>query len=152
MGHVARFFVLLCLPIIAAALSLGQNSWVFDKSELETAGVIITGHSSQFTCKSAYDVYVQVPRKFKDRKFYGGALTVRDDSTLLLYTNLAIEDIEMTEYSEEPFHGVSFCIGRSLMTKATIHLHFGVYIEGEFGTGTHITEVIEVRNLEEWLE
>jgi len=108
--------------------------------------------SSQIICKSAYDVYVQVPRKFKGRNFYGGDLTIRDGDELLLYTNLAVEDNEATIYSEEPFHGVSFCLGRSIITKVTVHLNFGLYIEGNYGTGTHITDVIEIGNLEEWLE
>ncbi len=151
MRDIVRILILLCIPGLATALSLGSTNWKLNKSELESAGFSIKCYLDQFSDDSTCQVYMQIPKKFKGRKFYGGNLSIRNDGELLLTTSLNIVDVAETEYSEKPFHGVTFDVRKSLMNSVSVDLYFGIFIKSQFGTGDHITEVVEVRNIEEWL-
>jgi len=66
--------MIFCIPIAGAVLSLGQTQWKLDKRELEIVGFIIEAYSDKPSCQSTYEVYVQVPKRFKGQIFMVPAL------------------------------------------------------------------------------
>jgi hypothetical protein len=152
MPYIFLFLTIFSIPITSLALSLGQTHWKLDKAELEAAGFMIQAYADKSGCQSTDDVYVEVPKEFKGRKFYDGSLTLKHKDQEQLSLNLNIVEAERTLYSEKPFHGVWFCLDRSKASDVTLRFHYGIFIKSKFGVGDHITEVVKINGLDKWLD